>query len=93
MADLQIDTESLEHAAQQLRAAVNLVEPRSARMAIEPAALGSDNVYAALDAATIQQRARANALVADLTLVNTSLTNAASAFEEQDQGFADQLEG
>ena len=91
MADFLISTEQLRHAATHLRRTADLVEPRSAELTVSPAALGSDDVYDALNPITIQQTARARKLAAELTSLCTVLMGGAFTVELQDQSLADRI--
>lgn len=91
MADFTIDTEELRRAAEQLRRAAGLVEPRSAETTVGHAALASDSVSGALNSATVQQGGRARSLARKLTSLSTTVSNGADALEQQDQDLADRL--
>ena len=93
MADFQISTEELYEAAAQLRLAIDAVRPHLGEMAIDLAALGSDEVYTALNTANIQQTARARKLAEDLGSLVTAIEKGADSIEQQDESLADRLMG
>ena len=92
MADFLIDTDELRLAAEQLRWTATIADPRSGQLTVGQAALGSNDVYDALNSGTVQQAARAASLARGLRALATVLANGADAVEQHDEDLADRLE-
>jgi hypothetical protein len=91
VADFSMSSEELREAAEQLRLAAELADPRAGDIAVGLAALAADDVHSALSTVTQQQAARARKLTERLSSISQVLVDAADALQLQDDELAEEL--